>query len=187
MIVGIAGTAFRQRDNQRWLTPHRWTQIWDIYESLMPEEEFSLVSGGAAGIDQVAVLAHLFGIAGHKPALHLALPCRWQAEEQMYEFNYFGKTANYYHTEFSLKMRKDKGFSLRRIHECMESAKVTYHQGFEARNLVVGDCDLLIAATFSKTTDLVTENPEYSGTGGTWHCWRNSRAPRKVLINLLRL
>lgn len=183
MKVGICGSAFRDESSKRWLTPRRWNNLYDIVGSIIPDGKVELVSGGAAGVDQLAVLFHLIGVNDTKYPLHLALPAKFSEEQQMFEHNKWGDICNFHHVNFSLLMGKDKGFSLRRVGEAIPTATVTIHKGFFARNFVVGDCDLLIAATFT-TGDMIQENPEWKGSGGTGHCWEWAKAPRKVLVNL---
>lgn len=135
-------------------------------------EDDDLQSGGAAWADHVAVMLHLAGI-GRKLTLHL--PARFDVTSARFEEKPGdldpGSIANYYHDLFAART----GFRpLAAIGLAIRGgAKVTVSPGFKARNLLVGDCDRLIAFTFGP-------DRRWPQDGGTRHCWSNSSARTKL-------
>ncbi len=155
----------------------------EIIEECYPQsKEHHLVSGGAAFSDHIAVSLMKQGDAEW---LTLHLPCPWDFENSCYQENGLGgtadpgRTANYYHRQFSKAMGYPAHTSLDSIGKLLladSEVGYTVSDGFHARNILTGQVDLLIVFTWGEGNE-----PK---DGGTLHCWRNSIAPRKIHIPL---
>jgi len=176
MHIGIIGTAGRRDD-----APKMSMALYDAMRKRLdellhcvPVTERDLQSGGAAWADHLAV-----DVFNDKQAasltLHFPAPFVWPKFVETDA----GRTANHYHAEFS-QHRLESGAlpqSLDDIAFALENgAKYTVGDGFFTRNLLVGQCDWLIAFTFGEGA--VTKD------GGTKHCWDHSPAPKKTHIPL---
>lgn len=187
--IGIIGTAGRREDGPKmskdlYLRMCRYAQaeINDqmLAGSMYNPNEVCLVSGGAAWSDHVAVTLFLVGTAQH---LRLYLPCAWDHDNcQFHDMGPKspGRVANYYHSLFSKQIGIRPCQSLYTLDELITSYKKGFfyscHDGFHARNLLVGQVDILIAFTWGEG-----DTPK---DGGTAHTWNHSPAPKKVHISL---
>ena len=152
----------------------------DIYDKMMKEckeivdevrqvnetEDITLVSGGAAFADHLAVDLYLEGYV-NKLVLHL--PCDWDYENKQYvstgEQDWRtnpGGTSNYCHNQFSARFDKN---SLEEIHRAIEKGAVinSKNKGFHNRNNLVAKSDYILA--FSTGNN----EPDTSGTKYTWN------------------
>lgn len=162
MTLAIIGTAGRKDDAPK-LTKEKYFAAMKVAKSVMESVNAdTLVSGGAAFIDHIAV--RLFN-AGLVKNLTLHIPCKWDKKNKRYkdtgEFNSTtnpGGTANYYHKKFSEKV----GFnSLEDIAAAIKKkAQVVVTEGFKERNSKVAEeADVILAMTFG--------NGAYIKDGGT--------------------
>lgn len=193
MKIGIIGTAGRHEDGPKMTLP-MWetmnSHIRLVIEKLTKHDEpIDLVSGGAACADHLAVNLWLKGI-GDSLTLHLPAAFHHSRFETTKGKLDPGRIASYYH---EMAQRRTHVDGLRDIQRAIEKgAVVTVSPGFHARNLLVGDVDLLVAYTFGTRTCLVTsssdawKNHTLAGLkdGGTAHTWDNSNAPIKLHTNL---
>lgn len=170
--LAIIGTCGRGDDEDRFRKePRLWramqavTQI--VVEILKPD---TLVSGGAAISDHLAVLAYLNGSV---PALTLHLPALFSmvgAENRFDPTSSAGATSNRYHVDFYHMRKVD---SLDEIAAAIKrGAKVTtpespaapgYAAFFKRNTKVAQDADVLLAFTFGNGSTL-----KDGGTKDTW-------------------
>lgn len=135
----------------------------------------TIVSGGAAVIDHIAVTLFLDGKIDD---LELFLPCEFRDGKYVESgFKSPGSIANYYHRKFSDSTGIN---SLEDISKAIDfGAKISViNGGFHARNISVGKSDAIIAYTFGEGN--------YPADGGTKHCWDNSKAGTKLHFSLNR-
>lgn len=194
MKVSIIGSAGR-KDDQAQMSRQLWTTMLShatlALEALVPQnQEIHLQSGGAALADHVAVALFLNKTAD-KLTLHL--PAEFRNSKFVETRGRFdtGRTTNYYHKNFQRACYVD---GLREIQRAIDAGAetTTGPGGFKARNLLVADCDLLLAYTFGTETTLNTpgdpgwDDHRLAGLkdGGTAHTWNNSNARRKLHTNL---
>lgn len=111
MIVGIIGSAGRKEDAAKW-SREVYVKAFNFLKKELEQwslHERTLISGGAAWADHLAVSLYL---AGHATNLHIEAPCQFVSEPipKFYdtgEVNWItnpGGTLNYYHRLFSKKM-----------------------------------------------------------------------------------
>jgi hypothetical protein len=171
--VSIIGTAGRKDDKDRW-DPLTYRAMYEHAENFIsPLEDVTLVSGGAALADHVAVQLYLNDKAEHL-VLHLPAPFRnTEFTNITGSHNDHGKIANYYHSLFSKKL----GYSsLKQIQAAIEKgAEIHVHAGFFARNAEVAKSDMLIAYTYGSHNG-TEKNSKTAGLkdGGTAHTWNLS-------------
>jgi 1-aminocyclopropane-1-carboxylate deaminase/D-cysteine desulfhydrase-like pyridoxal-dependent ACC family enzyme len=147
----------------------------------MSPSDVTLVSGGAAWVDHIAVVEYLSGKYG---GLELHFPCKFidgkYEDNGAYNWqNNPGKSANLYHKHFSTKIKHN---SLEDIQNVIKDNNVNiydHYNGFHERNKAVGKVDVLIAFTFSSTN-----KPK---PGGTLHTWNCSNASKKIHVSLSSL
>ena len=188
--ISIIGTAGRKQDGQR-LNKALFLKMIQTANDIIPQycpqdRTVELVSGGAAWADHVAVCLYLRGrplvprpydLMLHFPAEYLGNECKF--EEFPGSKTSPGNVANYYHSLFSRKLGRKSLFDIRSA--LFFGAKCTVSPGgFFERNLLVGDCDVLLAFTFS------TGNEPQHGTG-THHTWKHSKATTMIHISLQHL
>ena len=176
--LAIIGTAGRKDDGPKmskdlYHKMYSFAQDWiHMYCGTTPH----LVSGGAAWADHLAVSLYLSGGFEH---LTLYLPAYFDVASAHYREEgkcaRTARTANYYHRLFSTKMR---GNTLRGISKAIhKGARVVVNpNGFQARNLQVGDVDSILAFTWGK-------GPQPKA-GGTLHTFQNSQAGLKFHVSL---
>ena len=138
--------------------------------SQIPKEERFLISGGAAWSDHLAISLYL---ANQAQRLTLFIPSLWDQKRCLFYGNNNANTANYYHRLFSEKMG---GNTLNGIQRAIDKGAIIHEikEGFFARNLLVGQTDILIAFGWEKG-----EKPQ---TKGTLHTWNNSQCTNKIYI-----
>lgn len=175
MIIGIIGTAGRNEDGKK-LSKRLYVNAVDATKKIitsLSKDTVSVVSGGAAFSDHIAVTLYLSGFASN---LVLYLPAEFTNKyvEKHSQFDP-GSISNYYHKKFSKVVGKDSLLGLRRAIDA--GAEVHVCKGFHARNLRIASCvDALIAFTFSRSNE-----PK---DGGTLHTWKHCKAKTKIHIPL---
>lgn len=133
----------------------------------------TLVSGGAAYIDHIAVKLFL----KYKCKLLLHLPCQFENKKYHDTGSYSnpGKTANLHHKVFSEKVGYN---TLKEIEDAINSGcEIKIHNGFFARNKYVAQSKYIIALTFNDADVPLFK----SGTAHTWNC---SKSKNKVHFNI---
>lgn len=194
MFVSIIGTAGRNDKVRKRLTPELYSSALfkaDEYilgllsQGNLTLKDITLVSGGSSWIDHIAVELFFKYLCKAKVALPgkeyieglkliLHLPCEFDDVE--YKFKKCSShmnsnchtTLNFLHRCFSEKCSID---SLSDISLAVEyGAEIKIYDGFFARNLVVGECQHLLAFTFEE------KEPT---SGGTFHTWKNSKCKVK--------
>lgn len=162
MNFGIIGTSGRREDKFK-LNKHLYKKMtltaYGLLQKLSPD---SLISGGAAWADFVAV--KLF-VNCYCPKITLHIPCNWDyTKKQFLDLGNFdfktnpGGTANYYHRHFQQVTGEN---SLLEIQKAIDyGANIIITNGFMARNTkVANESDVLLAMTFG--------NKEFVKDGGT--------------------
>lgn len=180
--VAIIGTAGRREDAER-LDLEVYDLMLEAFRAEIAKlpRPWDLVSGGAAYADHCAVDLFLEGFAD---SLTLHLPAPFFVNGNRLGDSRFNGTgvawwvANRYHTAFSNDLESEGHESS--FHDIAaaitEGAKVHVHDGFHARNLFVGQVDVVLAATFGRG--------KVPKDGGTKHTWDRSPAPVKIHISL---
>ena len=181
MKIGIIGTAGRGDTGSKLNKPlftkmvNRVQVILNKHKFINPYDTITLVSGGAAWADHVAV--QLF-LDSSDINLELHLPTEWNGNGFLVgsgnKYRDTGHIANYYHGFMSAKGID----SIKQLDKAINSDNCftkTYN-GFKQRNLIVGKVDMLIAFTFG-----IGNTP---ADGGTSHTWNNSNSPDKLHISL---
>ncbi len=158
----------------------------------------TLVSGGAAYADHIAVRLFLHNIFLHKTnkelilpptSLELHFPSKFENKKFEGEYKSDGSVANYYHKLFSERL------GIKSLHEINaainQGAIVNSYSGFHERNLEVGKVDALIALTFGSKSGTYINVPELKDgklaglkDGGTLHTYNNSSAGTKIHKNI---
>jgi hypothetical protein len=196
-VISIIGTAGRKEDQDK-MTKSLYMRMYSealtriegyCKERAVSIDLVSLVSGGAAWADHLAVSLFL---RGNVKFLTLHLP------SEFYD-NQFQPTpgadgapgvANYYHQLFGEKMG---GSTLKGLQTAFDKGAVkVVTPGFKNRNRMVAKCDYLIALTWGPFGGNYTQedsgwrNSTNAGLkdGGTAHTWNESRAPHKTHISL---
>jgi hypothetical protein len=186
--IGIIGTAGRGRQLSR---DHYDWMAFKALEHIKKDD--TLVSGGAAWADHVAVSLFLIGKA-NKLVLHLPAPLDLEKQEFAGGNNSPGGIANYYHRLFSFTMGKP-GQSLKTLCSLVENpqVKMTVSPGFHARNaLVARQSELMLAFTFGEGSQPLDGGPHTLGvspsaTRSIIHSWRsNDLTNRKARARRLR-
>ena len=200
--LAIIGTAGRGKDASR-INRELYDAMYKLaVETAREWGETSLVSGGAAVADHLAVRAFNEGVADK---LTLFLPAEFKdgffVPDNAIQFNP-GATLNRYHGAFSMDCGID---SLEEIAQAIErGADVIVKPGFHNRNIEVAAARSMIAMTFTpagrsgrgELVETFTPNDEgFSSSkdaglrdGGTAHTWGECwNAQRKRHVNLARL
>jgi hypothetical protein len=153
VTVAIAGTAGRKEDADK-IGNSKYGACAEAIEWILeelPQDHKTLVSGGAAFADHLAV--ELF-LRGKATELLLHLPCEFLLDKKQFldtgdpdwRVNP-GKIANYYHKQFKEKCFID---SLNELAEVLTAPNCTHtiSRGFHARNNLMAKAEVLIACTF---------------------------------------
>lgn len=126
----------------------------------------TLVSGGCAGADHVAVI-----LAPQYKAIEIHFPCLWDGKHADHgtslsdRFSWQtnpGRLANVLHEKFT----KTVGWDTQADFKNLTNASFTYGKGFHDRNTKIAQVDYLIAFTFGEVS------------GGTLDTWKKSKAHR---------
>jgi hypothetical protein len=178
MNIGVIGTAGRDKTRAKHINRDFYLRMYGRVvtrlEDLAPVSDRTLVSGGAALADHLAVTAFHSGQCQNL-VLHLPAPF---VSGRFVDSGYKspGGVANYYHRLFSEAVGFD---SLASLDKALRASGCTHtvSEGFHARNLLVGQVDVLLALTWG------TGSP---ASGGTRHTWDSSKA-RKIHVDLQSL
>lgn len=162
-VIAVIGTAGRDKNIQ--LLPKHWDfMCHTLAEELKPGD--SLVSGGAAWADHVAVWA--FGTELVE-SLTLHLPAPFVNGQFIGEYGTSGNACNHYHKLFSNVMGFDSRHHLvqallhKQVSLTTQRDAMGYGAMFERNKLVARDCTHMVAFTFG-TGDV----PADGGTKMTW-------------------
>jgi len=189
MKMGIIGTAGRKDDKDR-MTKELFVKMMAHAINIIQSANIdTLVSGGAAWADHIAVKLY---IAGLVPNLVLYLPAEFKDYAYLGTDRYSpGRISNYYHRLMTEKLGKD---SLIEIQQAIDmGAQVHVVPGFKNRNSPVAEqSDGLLAFTFG--THSGAYDSEHEGwynsrdgglkDGGTADTWTKSKARIKEHKNL---
>ena len=191
--MGIIGTAGRRDDGQR-MTQSLWENMLahaiDTVESWKPD---TLVSGGAAWADHIAVALYREGLVQN---LRLYLPAEFQSSKFVAppHYRHPGSVANYYHSMMSRKLQVS---TLRELQLAIDhGAEVQVIPGFKSRNTyVANDSDYLLAFTFGTHSGLYAPadagyvNHKAAGLkdGGTADTWDKAQGRIKEHKSLWEL
>lgn len=177
MRIGVIGTAGR-RDDAPKMSMALYAAMRKRLDELLhcvPVSERHLQSGGAAWADHLAV-----DVFNDKKAASLTLhfPASFYHRDgeacASFRATADAWVANRYHKAFSASTER---CSPGEIENALAlGARHTVSNGFHARNILVGQCDWLIAFTFGEGA--------VPKAGGTRHCWDHSTAPKKTHIPL---
>ena len=187
--LAIIGTAGRGTDQQH-MSLALYRRMLDAGRAVVRAKNVtSLVSGGAAWADHVAVTLALEGVvAPSELTLHLPAPLR---DGQFDETARDGKVSNHYHRLFRARSGIDGVGELEAAIRAGASWSVN-PGGFKARNSdVARDAGLLLAFTFgsgeawkAKVHQDVTAAGAGLKDGGTADTWNKSRAAVKIHVRL---
>ena len=185
MKISIIGTAGRKSDGQKMTSELYMKMIKKTCEiiksqtelsspnSRVESKEITLVSGGAAWSDHIAVNLYLSGKFGK---LILYLPCKLKDNSKVWN------TMKYYHELFSKKMysncKESNSFhTLSEISLALEKGAILGSDsgGFHSRNTLVAQSDYIIAFTWG--------NGDIPKDGGTLDTWNKSNG-KKIHVSL---
>lgn len=154
MIAAIIGSAGRREDSDR-LNADLYSTIQQVATHFFLHHKVNtIVSGGAAWIDHLAVRMFLNRALGPQTRLVLHLPCAW-AGSAFLDTGVFdwranpGGTANALHRKF----KKFAGIdSLAEIARALQHPLCSYTEGrgFHQRNGMVSTATMLLACTFGR-------------------------------------
>ncbi len=177
-VVAVVGTA--GRDTYNVYTKELYDKMVAVVKHMIKDlTNVTLISGGAAWADHIAVKLYL---EGYVSRLILHLPCEFIDNQYMDNgksawFDNPGRTSNTYHRKFSRIVGIN---SLTEITEAIKKgAQINVHKGFHARNLLVAKCDHMIALTWH-----IGSEPS---DGGTAHTWKNCQSTSKYHVSLSTL
>lgn len=178
MKLAVIGTAGRKQDAERLnkdIYNKMYKNLSDHIESLDYEGKITLISGGAAWADHLAVDYFINNLK--KSRLELYLPSKF--EDCKFVGSKHGEIANYYHKKFSDKTSKRTLLEIETAQ--VAGAKFYFYSNFFERNShVAQNCDAMIAYTFSSSD----ESPADGGTSDTW---KKCKSENKTHVNLNKL
>lgn len=181
ILVSIIGSA--NRNKEPW-TLETYQNMKNLVRSILEENKLLelpsmtliLQSGGAAWSDFVAVDLFLDLIRTERPAqLLLQLPAKWDAEHKCFvSKTRDGFTSNKYHEWFTKQTNIQ---SLELMHQAMAHPMclVMTHDGFQARNKWVANCQHLIAISVAPAAfhdHWKVTPPAHPITSGTLQTWK---------------
>lgn len=155
ITIAIAGTAGRKDDADR-MSWRLYQEMEEATQNLIEEiadgQTTTIISGGAAYADHIAVRLFLKGAA---PKLILHLPCAWASTRQFRDIGGYdwkknpGGTANTLHKRFQAKTGVDSFSELAQA-IASPNCKTSVSAGFFERNALMAEADALIALTFGR-------------------------------------
>lgn len=162
MRIGVIGTCGRDKTKESYMTKELYLKMaLTLLSKIKNYDNVTLVSGGAAWSDHLAVTLYL---GGYVKNLELHLPCTFEDEfydngDRDWKTNP-GYVSNMYHQKFSKKLGIN---SLLEIKTAIEKgAIVKVGKGFHDRNNGITNVDIMYAFTWGK------DFPEEGGTKYTW-------------------
>ena len=163
LTLSCVGTAGRNEDYDK-LNLEKYNEMYRVADKLLdyinsksPTPLTTLVSGGAAWADGIAVRLYL---NNRIPNLKLYLPCEYENGEFSDDdvFGRIASTITHYHSQFEKETGQN---SLKEIQLAIDKgADVTVINGFKNRNTYVSMSNYILAMTFG--------DKEYVKKGGTW-------------------
>lgn len=196
ITVAIVGSAGRNADAPR-MTRDLFGRMQIMFRRILSDtfglspDRVILVSGGAAWCDHIAVREWLSSSTDEKKTayagLHLHLPAKLfttgfvEAKRRTDP----GRTANYYHHQFSSVLCDNETVTLNELVKCSTMRNVTvsdnYPGGFKERNTgVAKEAQFMVAFTWGSDT----RSPHMSG--GTYDTWKKCHGV-KVHVPLAKL
>lgn len=171
ITLSIIGTAFRKDDAKR-CSKEIFQAMCVIASGLIDQCKSinypisTLISGGAAGADHVAVKLYLDNKVPH---LRLFLPCAFEGgsyyDNGKVGFDNPGGTCNYYHNKFQ-RITNINSLTELIIARSRGAEFINVEKGFHARNALVAKSDFLLAVTFGKENEV-----KDGGTAHTVKCY----------------
>lgn len=180
-IIAVIGTA--GRDKSQPMTEKHWDFMCETLANEIQKED-TLVSGGAAWADHVAIWAFGTGLVTNL-ILHLPAPFDHALGKFKGDYGTSGAACNYYHGIFSKRIGFD---SLDHIRQaiCHKHVQVTSqpqapgYKAMAARNVLVAqDCTHMVAFTFGEGNV-----PADGGTKMTWDMAGNKEKCHVTLANI---
>lgn len=187
MEISIIGTSGRKNGNTDKLTPELFEKMVEsassIIEELCPQEDnITLISGGAAWADHVAVVLFL---RNDKYKLKLYTPCAFDFDSVKFKDTGVvdwrsnpGGTLNYYHRAFSKSLKTN---TLKDIAKSIKKGVIidSESSSFHKRNTIVAKSDIIIAYTWGD------DSPVDGGTFDTWKKIPKESVKRHVSLKTL--
>ena len=180
-VIGAARNVVSPASNARKLYDAMYSAVLTCLDDWnLRLEHATLVSGGSAWVDHVAVRLFNECSAG---MLELHLPCEFASGGKFVDTGARhwrqnpGRLLNLVHTDFSSETGVDSFLDL--SDACANGAVCRTYSGFHTRNTrIAHDCDYMIAI-FRNADD----------RGGTWDTWSKCNLPesRRVRIHLTEL
>lgn len=174
MRIAIVGTAGRKEDGRKMNATVYFKMVLHAISFIQANfgrtDEITLVSGGAAWADHIAVSLFLSDLEWAGLELHLPAPFV-NSKFQEKGFRSPGSVSNFYHATFSKAMGGGAYQTRRSLQRALDAgATSTIGGDFKSRNLLVGDVDVLMAYTWG--------SGDIPKPGGTLHTWEHSRAEK---------
>lgn len=175
--IAIIGTAGRDKDIK--MSMKHWEQMCKVvHEEVEPTD--TLVSGGAAWADHVAVWAYL---NGYCKDLILHLPAPFMHNGYIGGYGTSGGAANYYHGLFTQRLGVHTmghiTLAIRKGAKVTEQPAAHGYSAMANRNkLVANDCTHMIAFTFGEGSE--------PADGGTKITWDMAKDKQRVHVTLER-
>ncbi|BCS83015.1 hypothetical protein QLL95_gp1108 [Cotonvirus japonicus] len=172
--LGIIGVSGRTLSDEKLLLNNHFDWMKEIVEIFCEDvlscNDITLISGGSAWCDHVAVSMFL---TGNYPKLILYLPTDFDMDKKCFTNTYEGIILNNLHDKFSKKIKID---TLQEIYECINhiNCEVVVKKGFYARNeLIATNIHHIIAFSFGDVPK-----------GGTLNTWKKINHNKKTHFNL---
>jgi hypothetical protein len=187
--IAVIGTAGRKDDAQL-MNQNLYDSMYGVLLHQIGHfkgAQVTLVSGGAAWADHLAVRAFLDQQA---PNLELHFPADFKNSKFVETTAEMcpGRIANWYHQKMHHKTNTN---SLHQIQRAIDQgATYDVSTGFHARNHLVGKADVLVAFTFGTRNYMGAKtSSDLAGLkdGGTAHTWNSSEAAFRVHWDLNQL
>jgi hypothetical protein len=192
MQIGICGSSGRNVA----LTKEQYITAYNRVEGVIqgfnvPWEDITLVSGGSAWMDHIAV--SLFKKhPSSKLVIHFPCSVIWIMDDGADQRGSLAGSQCAYrlrelHDEFTKKTGRD---TLTGLFTAIKHPNASYTSSvdFLSRNLKVGDVDILIAVTtgYDHTSSSEEKHTRFMDpkSTGTAHCWKNSTAPIRIHLGV---
>ena len=164
--IAIIGTAGRVKTKHQFQTEDLYARMYLNAKLIIltgrDPRDLVLVSGGAAWADHLVV--SLNKATGIETTLHL--PAAWDWDKRQFdETSKDGRTANFYHRQFSQQIGRDSLASLDAALK-RDTCKYSISAGFLARNKLVAHSKFIYAYTWAEG--------DTPADGGTAHTWNNA-------------
>jgi hypothetical protein len=174
-IIGTAG-----RDKNPLLTPYLWETMKADLQTRVKQTD-TLISGGAAWADHLAIYAYL---AGWCQSLELKLPAPLASDRFLGDFKSSGSASNHYHHIFGNIIEENTIIQI--SHAIRMGATFDFEpmlsgiSGMFIRNAKIAkDCTSIIAYTFG--------DGDIPADGGTKNTWNKAKTTERVHIDLKKI